>query len=79
MASLKWGCRGVWSIWGVWVVFRDDKRVEWEKEGTPAWDYTYDLKMHVAPLYCVVYIWEDGPCGECVVKLLSELKGWGVL
>ena len=49
MAPLKWGCRGVEGVWDVRVLEvcggyygNKDKR-----KGTPTWDNTYQMKLHV--------------------------------
>ena len=83
---LKWGCRGVlsiWAVWGMWVALWVNRWWYEEKEGTITWDYTYHLKLCMPPycivlwLYCVVYI-AGGPCWRgWVVKVcyLSSSDG----
>ena len=62
MAPLKWGCRGVWGVWRAYGVSRG-----WygKKEGTPAWDNTYQIEVAYAPiLLCGIHMREGGPVGE---------------
>ena len=54
---LKWGCRGVCSIWSVQGVYTVSREWYGEKGRHPTWINTYQLMLHMLPFYCVVYIW----------------------
>ena len=69
MVPLKQGCRGVWGVWYLGCV-----GVLWhkraEKKGTPTWDNTYQMKLHMLP----TLLWGGfGPCRGLVE--LSFLVG----
>ena len=42
MVPLKWGCNRVWGVRGVWGYYDN---IKGEKEGTPTWDNTYQMKL----------------------------------
>ena len=66
MVSLKWGFRGVWAVRGVLGVrgvgYYGNRKGD--MEGTHTWDNTYQLKLHVPPICCMV-------------NLLVGLAMWG--
>ena len=53
MEPLKLECRGIWGVWGVYKVSR---RWYEEKEDTPTWDYTYQLKMCLPPIIIHIHM-----------------------
>ena len=42
------GCLGVRGVWGYYCNSKG------EMQGTPTWDNTYQLKLHMPPICCMV-------------------------
>ena len=52
MVPLKWGV-GKWYVWDIWGVQGVIMATNGEKEGSPTWDNTYQMKLHVPPTFIV--------------------------
>ena len=63
---------GVWVLGVCWEVLQ---RWKGDAEGTPTWDHTYQLKLCVPPICCVVNLWGVSPCvGMDGKVMLFELE-----
>ena len=50
---------------GVWGYYGDSKG-DMGKEGTATWDNTYQLKLHMPPIFLWYAYGEFGPCRSCM-------------
>ena len=49
-------CRGVWGIWMIGVFGRYYGNSKGHMEGTPTWDNTYQLKLCMPPICCLMML-----------------------